>query len=98
MIQSNVLTVREYIRNLPADRRKELGIVRKAIKENLPKGYQEAMQYGMIGYGVPLKIYPAGYLGDKTTPLPYAALASQKKLHGCVSNEYIRRQENCGMV
>ena len=36
------------------------------------------MQYGMIGYVVPLKRYPKGYLGDKKTPLPYAALASQK--------------------
>ena len=36
------------------------------------------MQYGMIGYVVPLKLYPDGYLNDKKTPLPYVALASQK--------------------
>lgn len=52
--------------------------VRKTILKHLPKGYEERMQYGMIGYSVPLKRYPAGYLGQKDVPLPYAALASQK--------------------
>lgn len=36
------------------------------------------MQYGMIGYYVPHKVYPKGYHCDPTQPLPFAALASQK--------------------
>jgi hypothetical protein len=36
------------------------------------------MQYGMIGYYVPHRVYPAGYHCDPKQPLPFAALASQK--------------------
>jgi hypothetical protein len=52
--------------------------VRSVIKKNLPKGYVETMQYGMISYVVPLKRYPAGYLGKKDVPLPFVCLAAQK--------------------
>jgi hypothetical protein len=45
---------------------------------HLPTGYEEVMQYGMIGYVVPLSRYPDGYLSRKNEPLLYAALASQK--------------------
>lgn len=77
-MQSKATTVKEYLESLPEDRRKAISAVRKEILKNLPKGYEEVMQYGMIGYVVPLSIYPAGYLGKKDVPLPYAALASQK--------------------
>jgi len=46
--------------------------------KNLDKNYQEAMQYGMIGYSVPHSVYPAGYHCDPKQPLPFAAIASQK--------------------
>ncbi len=46
--------------------------------KNLPKGFEEGMQYGMIGYYVPHSIYPAGYHCNPKEPLPYASLASQK--------------------
>jgi hypothetical protein len=36
------------------------------------------MQYGMIGYYVPHRVYPKGYHCDPKQPLPFAALASQK--------------------
>ena len=52
--------------------------VRKVIRKNLPKGYAEGMQYGMIGYFVPHELYPAGYHCDPREPLPFAGLASQK--------------------
>jgi len=77
-MQSTATTVREYLDSLPADRKAALEIIRAEILKNLPEGYQETMQYGMIGYNVPLSIYPGGYLGKKDTPLPFAALASQK--------------------
>lgn len=80
-MQSKAKTVKEYLDSLPAERRKELQAVRKVIKQHLPKGCVECMQYGMIGYAVPLKLYPPGYHCAKKTPLPYASLAAQKNNH-----------------
>ena len=54
-------TVAQYLAALPADRRVALSAARKAINENLPDGYEEGMQFGMIGWYVPLSVYPAGY-------------------------------------
>ena len=71
-------SVTEYLSGLEPDRKQALTAVRKLIKQHLPKGYVETMQYGMITYVVPLKTYPAGYLGKKDVPLPYLSLASQK--------------------
>ncbi len=77
-MQSKATTVAEYLKSLPEDRRAAIEAVRKVILKNLDKGYEEGMQYGMIGYFVPHKLYPAGYHCDPKQPLPYAALASQK--------------------
>lgn len=77
-MQSNARTVDEYMAELPADRRAALQIVRKAILACLPRGYEEGMQYGMIGYFVPHSIYPPGYHCDPSQALPFAGLASQK--------------------
>ena len=63
---------------MPEDRREALEAVRQAILKNLPKGYEEGMQYGMIGYFVPHSVYPPGYHCDPKQPLPFAGLASQK--------------------
>jgi hypothetical protein len=41
-------TVAQYLDALPADRRAALSAVRKTINENLPDGYEEGMQFGMI--------------------------------------------------
>ena len=73
-----VSTVAEYLAALPADRRAALSAVRKVINENLPDGYEEGMQFGMIGWYVPLSLYPAGYGENPKVPLPLVALASQK--------------------
>jgi hypothetical protein len=77
-MQSSARTVDEYLKSLPADRRTAISAVRKVILANLPEGYEECMSYGMIGYVVPHRIYPAGYHCDPSLPLPYANLASQK--------------------
>ncbi|MFL6299792.1 MAG: DUF1801 domain-containing protein [Terriglobales bacterium] len=71
-------TVSEYLAALPADRRAALSAVRQVINDNLPEGYEEGMQFGMIGWYVPLSLYPAGYGENKKVPLPLVALASQK--------------------
>jgi hypothetical protein len=75
---SKAATVEEYLQSLPADRRTAINAVRKVILANLPKGYEERMNYGMIGYVVPHSLYPAGYHCDPKLPLPFAGLASQK--------------------
>ena len=75
MAQSTATTVDEYLAELPADRREAIGAVRAVILQHLPRGYEENMQYGMIGYVIPLERYPVTYNGQ---PLAYAALASQK--------------------
>ena len=77
-MQSKATTVTAYLKALPPERRKAIAAVRKAVKAHLPKGYKECMQYGMIGYVVPLSLYPPGYHTGEGVPLPYAALASQK--------------------
>ena len=71
-------TVAQYLAALPADRRAALSAVRKTINENLADGYEEGMQFGMIGWYVPLSVYPAGYGENPKVPLPFVALASQK--------------------
>ena len=71
-------TVAQYLAALPADRRAAFSAVRKAINENLPEGYEEGMQFGMIGWYVPLSMYPAGYGENPKVPLSFVALASQK--------------------
>lgn len=65
----------ELLAGLPPERREALSKVREVILANLPTGYVEAMQYGMIGYSIPLERYPNTYNGQ---PLGYAALANQK--------------------
>lgn len=77
-MQSKVKTVAEYLKELPEDRRASIEAVRKVILKNLPKGYEEGMSYGMIGYCVPHSIYPKGYHCDPKQPLPFLGLASQK--------------------
>ncbi len=77
-MQSKATTVEQYLAELPEDRREALQAVRTTILKNLPKGYEEGMQYGMIGYFVPHSVYPPGYHCDPKQPLPFAGLASQK--------------------
>jgi hypothetical protein len=77
-MKSTATTVKEYLEELPEDRRAAIQAVRKTILKHLPKGYEEVLQYGMIGYVVPLKDFPAGYLNRKDEPIPYVCLASQK--------------------
>jgi hypothetical protein len=71
-------SVAEYLAALPEDRRKAIETVRQVILKNLDKDYEEGIQYRMIGYFVPHRVYPAGYHCDPKQPLPFAALASQK--------------------
>ena len=75
MAKSEAATVDDYLAGLPPDRNEAISAVRAVILKHLPLGYEETMQYGMIGYVIPLERYPVTYNGQ---PLEYAALASQK--------------------
>jgi uncharacterized protein YdhG (YjbR/CyaY superfamily) len=77
-MHSPALTVDQYLESLPEDRRLALEVVRKVLLKNLDRDYEECVQYGMIGYCVPHRVYPAGYHCDPKLPLPFAALGSQK--------------------
>jgi len=77
-MQSKAATVSDYLASLPPDRRTAIEAVREVILANLDSDYEEGMQYGMIGYYVPHRIYPAGYHADPKLGLPFAGLASQK--------------------
>lgn len=77
-MQSKAATVEQYLAELPEERRQAISAVRKVVLDNLDRGFEEGMQYGMIGYVVPHKIYPAGYHCDPKQPLPFVCLASQK--------------------
>lgn len=75
---SKATTVKQYLNELPAERRAALEAVRAVFHENLDRDYEEGMQYGMIGYYVPHSVYPSGYHCNPKEPLPFAGLASQK--------------------
>lgn len=75
-MQSNARTVDEYLAELPDERREPMRAVLALVRKNLPEGFVESMQYGMIAWGIPLARYPETYNGQ---PLGIAALASQKQ-------------------
>ena len=76
MVSSRARTVEAYLKELPDDRRSVVSKLRNVIRRRLPSGYQEAMNWGMIAYQVPLERYPETYNGE---PLLYAAIAAQKR-------------------
>jgi uncharacterized protein YdhG (YjbR/CyaY superfamily) len=77
-MEPKATTIEEYIAALTAERQKPIDEFRKTIKKNLPKGFTECFAYGMIGYVVPLSVYPAGYHCNPKLPLMFMSLASQK--------------------
>jgi hypothetical protein len=78
-MRSDAKTVAEYISRLPDGRKEAFIKLRKTILGNLPKGFEETMSYGMVGYVVPHSIYPKGYHPNPELPLPFVNLANQKK-------------------
>ena len=88
-------TVQQYLELIPGDRREALRKVRAAVNEGLPRGYEEGIQYGIIGWYVPHRLYPDGYHCDPKQPVPFAGLASQKNhmslyLMGIYGDESLR--------
>ena len=77
-MQSSAKTPDQYITELPEDRKEVMLKLRDVTLKNLPKGFEEQMSYGMLGYVVPHSIYPNGYHCNTKDPLPFFAIASQK--------------------
>ncbi|MGK6344332.1 DUF1801 domain-containing protein [Chryseobacterium sp. DT-3] len=71
-------SITDYISKIPEERQEIFKILFDTINDNLPKGFRENISYGVIGWGVPLETYPAGYHCAPGTPLPFIGLASQK--------------------
>lgn len=90
---STATTPEQYLLELPEDRQFIINTLRNTIIENLPAGFQEVMQYGMLSYVVPHSIYPAGYHCDTKLPLPFLSLASQKN-HIAIYHMGIYADEN----
>ena len=72
------MTIKEYIDKIPSERKEAFNNLREVILENLPKGFEECINYGMIGYVVPHSTYPAGYHCSPELPLPFIGFANQK--------------------
>ncbi|WP_374658478.1 DUF1801 domain-containing protein [Inhella sp.] len=77
-MQSQAPTIEQYLSELPPERQAPMRELHALLVKKLPKGFEACMNYGMIGYVVPHRLYPAGYHCDPKLPLPFMALASQK--------------------
>ena len=77
-MQYKASTPNEYIAQLPQERRVVIEKLRGIIMGNLPKGFEEQISYGMLGFVVPHSLYPSGYHVNPELPLPFINLASQK--------------------
>jgi hypothetical protein len=94
MVQSKAKTVQEYLDELPEERRAVVSAVRDVVLRHLPKGYQEAISWGVISYEIPLEQFPNTYNGQ---PLTYVALAAQKNHYAlylmCVYGDASKREQ-----
>jgi uncharacterized protein YdhG (YjbR/CyaY superfamily) len=77
-MQYKATSPEDYIAQIPEERQAAITALRKVINDNLPKGFEEQMSYGMIGWVVPHSLYPSGYHCDPKLPLPFMSIASQK--------------------
>jgi hypothetical protein len=75
MVSSRARTVDEYLATLPEGRAEAIGAVRAVVLRNLPKGYEETVNWGMLCYEIPIERYPDTY---NKQPLSCVALAAQK--------------------
>ena len=77
-MQSKATTVKKYLAELPPERREAMEAVRNVILDNLPKGYEEGVQNGAIGYSCPTACTRRAITATPPSRLPFAGLASQK--------------------
>ncbi|MGK0316098.1 MAG: hypothetical protein ACI86M_002330 [Saprospiraceae bacterium] len=70
--------IEDYIANIPEERVAPFMKLKETIISNLPSGFEECLNYNMIGYVVPHSTYPDGYHCDPKLPLPFINIANQK--------------------
>ncbi len=78
-MQSKAKTVDAYLDGLPPDRRAAMEAVAQVVRANVDRDVDEVMQYGMIGWVIPHRVYAPGYHCDPSQPVPFVGLASQKQ-------------------
>ena len=72
-------TLQNHIKTISEDRRQPFQKLFEIIQYHIPEGFELNKGSGMIGWSVPLSVYPKGYLDDKKTPLPFVSIAAQKR-------------------
>lgn len=77
-MQTTSKTVNNYLNELPEERKTAFSKLRESILNSIPKGFEEQISYGMLGYVVPHSIYPNGYHCNPKLPLPFISIGSQK--------------------
>lgn len=77
-MQSKATNVEAYLEEIPEPRKSAFKKLRDTILDHLPEGFEETINYGMIGYVVPLKTFPKGYHANPKLPLPFVNIANQK--------------------
>ncbi|MFT3980027.1 MAG: DUF1801 domain-containing protein [Ferruginibacter sp.] len=75
---SKATSIAAYLDELPEERKTAMKKLYTLVKKNLPKGFADSMQYGMISFVVPHSIYPDGYHCKPSDALPFMSIASQK--------------------
>ena len=71
-------SAKDYINLLESDRKKTITQLINVIEQNIPKGFEKVMNYGMPSFVIPHSIYPKGYHVTPDLPLPFIGIASQK--------------------
>ncbi len=77
-MQTKAKTVNDYLNEIPEERKTAFLKLRESILNAIPKGFEEQISYGMLGYVVPHSIYPNGYHCAPKLPLPFISIGSQK--------------------
>jgi Domain of unknown function (DU1801) len=74
----NAKDVVDYISQLPIDKKEAIIRLRKTVLDNIPKGFEECLNYNTISYVIPHSLYPAGYHCQPKLPVPFVSIAAQK--------------------
>ena len=71
-------SIKDYINLLESDRIKTITQLINVIEQNIPKGFEKVMNYGMPSFVIPHSIYPDGYHCDTILPLPFNGISNLK--------------------
>ena len=71
-------SIKDYTNSLASDRKTTITQLINVIEQNIPKGFEKVMNYGMPSFVIPHSIYPNGYHCDTTLPLPFIGVSNQK--------------------